>query len=56
MTILGGGELLQHLLKIAVGRDHNETMLYGVFENPSVTNLGKPISERTLRFREYIEQ
>jgi hypothetical protein len=47
-------ELLQQTLKIAVGRDQNEIMRGGVFQNPPIANTRKPISKRAFRFREQV--
>src|SRR5687768_1479589 len=47
-------ELLQQTLKIAVGRDQNEIMRCGVFQNPSIANTSKPISKRAFRFRKQV--
>ena len=47
-------ELLQETLKIAVGRDQDEIMRCGVFQNSPIANTGEPIAKSAFRFREEI--
>ena len=47
-------ELLQQTLKIAVGRDQDEIVRCGVFQNAPIANTGEPISKSAFRFREQV--
>jgi hypothetical protein len=47
-------KLLQQTLKIAAGRDQDEIMRDGVFQNPPIADTGEPIAKSAFRFRKQI--
>lgn len=51
---LGAWEVLQQTFKVAVRRDQNEVMRSREFQNSPIAKTRKPISKRTLRFREQV--